>query len=67
MIIVIGLAVTERTCSRMPAPNPGSFVSTSTTPDAAMKTVVFPLTVLDEEPVPRPPVITKRLSLTFSI
>jgi hypothetical protein len=32
-----------------------------------MYTVVLPLIVLADEPVPRPPVMTNRLSFTFSM
>src|SRR5215813_9236880 len=57
MIIVTGLLVTDFTFSSMAGPVPGTFVSTTTTPFSVKNTAVLP----------PPPVIIKRLSLTFCI
>src|SRR5262245_44453549 len=56
MIVVMGLLVRALILSRIGCPQPGSLVSTTTTPLVATKTAVFP----------PPPFSTNRLSLTFS-
>ena len=66
MIVVIGLSVTVLIRSRIGWPQPGSFVSTSSTPLSVTSTAVLPplnssiLEMLE-------PVMTYKLSFTFSI
>ncbi len=56
MMVVTGLGVSSLTLSRMGWPQPGSFVSTTTTPVVPTKTAVLP----------PPPLSMYRLSLIFS-
>ena len=56
MIVVTGLGVSSLILSRMGWPQPGSFVSTTTTPLVPTKTAVLP----------PPPLSMNRLGLTFS-
>src|SRR5678815_1702123 len=56
MMVVMGFGVRSLMRSRIGWPHPGFFVSTTTTPDAPMKTAVLP----------PPPVSMNRLSRSFS-
>ena len=66
MMRVMGLLVTLLTRSTIVGPKPGSLASTIVTPPSVMNTATLPPLNADVSSAPEP-VMTYRLSLTFSI